>query len=71
LKGASSRLKRDKPLILLECLNFFELEEISQFLSGFGYSAPVSLDGEMMTKELNESINDVTRARNYFFSSRT
>jgi FkbM family methyltransferase len=67
LKGATECLKRDKPIILLECLSFFELEQISNFLRPFGYSCTKSLDGEPMTERLNESINNLTRARNYIF----
>ena len=70
LKGATERLKSDKPIILLECLSFLELEEISKFLETFGYSLEKSLDGDPMTEHLNESINDLTRARNYIFNHR-
>jgi FkbM family methyltransferase len=70
LKGASKRLQHDKPLILLECLSYTELVAISEFLGNFGYSAPLSLDGEPMTEYLNESIDDSTRARNYVFKYR-
>jgi hypothetical protein len=69
LKGAVLCLTNDKPDILLECLSYQELLEITNYLQEFDYSCWKSLDGEKMTIEFCESVEDRTRARNYVFRS--
>ena len=68
LSGATEILRRSRPDLIVEILDFNLLLKVSLFLEGFGYSPRNPLDGYSLSHQHSNGVTDGNAARNYLFT---
>lgn len=67
LEGSNQLLKLHRPVVILECLDLESLIGVENYLSQFGYSSGVALDGIRLGDDYSKEGLSVLYARNYAF----